>query len=487
MLDEDQREVLKSNLYARYVSHSGEKDQSAAHKIGNLSMKSLFPGYVRPTVQEFNALWNECFFAFDTSTLLNAYRYSPDTSEQFLRLLERLEERVWIPHQTALEFFKNRLTVIGDQVRSYDDIQKQLTAVVDEFRALRKHPFLSEPRLKQFEELVKTIGEELSQSKNKHRELITQDPHQVRLVKLFEGKTGQPYPPEKLKEIHEEGKKRYQEKTPPGFKDTEKPEPDRYGDLVMWYQIIDKANSDKKPVVFVSDDTKEDWWWIFQNQTLGPRPELVAEMLTKANVAFHMYQPSQFMETVGGILDEQVDAKAIEEAKQVEQEKAEADKRRMQGYVRTLMESSKDPEARKAWIEFTSPKAAQPDQETKEGERFIIWETVDQRHERFSAVAEFRAIVQKLQLQWPRHAKIHDLPGALELLLVASNRMMELVAKGNLPETDHITYVCTEMLEPILTGDTKSEDMRRVFWHQGEVAIKMLGTISESILSFLHE
>lgn len=46
-------------------------------------MRNKFFGYYKPTKEELAAMWNECIFVFDTSTLLNIYRYTPETREDF--------------------------------------------------------------------------------------------------------------------------------------------------------------------------------------------------------------------------------------------------------------------------------------------------------------------------------------------------------------------------------------------------------------------
>lgn len=85
-------------------------------------MRDLFPGYYQPTKQEFDELWNECVFSFDTNVLLNIYRYSSTTRERLFDILEKLQERIWITHQVGYEFHKNRLTVISQQSSAYDKI-----------------------------------------------------------------------------------------------------------------------------------------------------------------------------------------------------------------------------------------------------------------------------------------------------------------------------------------------------------------------------
>src|SRR5438128_8631528 len=80
------------------------------------TMRDTFPGYYRPTGEQFRKLWGESFFAFDTNVLLNIYRYTSETREVFFRVLEGLQSRLWVPHQAALEFHRRRLDVIDEQV-----------------------------------------------------------------------------------------------------------------------------------------------------------------------------------------------------------------------------------------------------------------------------------------------------------------------------------------------------------------------------------
>ena len=69
-------------------------------------------------------------------------------------------------------------------------------------------------------------------------------------------------PEETLKAKEDEAKKRYERKTPPGFMDCDsKDDIRRYGDAILWFQVLDKAKSAKRDVILVTDDRKTDWWW----------------------------------------------------------------------------------------------------------------------------------------------------------------------------------------------------------------------------------
>ena len=77
-------------------------------------MKELFPGYYRPSEDEFSDLWKNCVFILDTNVLLNLYRYSEESRNDFIKVLHKIETRLWIPHQVALEFQENRTKVIEE-------------------------------------------------------------------------------------------------------------------------------------------------------------------------------------------------------------------------------------------------------------------------------------------------------------------------------------------------------------------------------------
>lgn len=116
-------------------------------------MRTMFPEFYRPTEEEFQKLWQECIFSFDANVLLNIYRYSPATTENFFSILERLHERVWIPHQAALEYQKNRLNVISQSHQLSKGLQETIKSKINEVNQKLKnntnHLFLPIVRLRE--------------------------------------------------------------------------------------------------------------------------------------------------------------------------------------------------------------------------------------------------------------------------------------------------------------------------------------------------
>jgi hypothetical protein len=119
----------------------------------------------------------------------------------------------------------------------------------------------------------------------------------TRVSELFAGRVGTKPAEEHLAAIRKEGEERYAKKIPPGFEDAKKGADtgDKFGDLIIWKQLIEKAAADKRPIIFVTDDGKSDWWHIHHGKKIGPHPYLVEEFLTATSQQFHIYELPQFL------------------------------------------------------------------------------------------------------------------------------------------------------------------------------------------------
>lgn len=258
-------------------------------------MKKIFSGYYTPTKEEFKGLWDNSLFVFDANVLLNLYRYSEKTYKELIEIMKKLSDRVWIPHQVALDYHKNRLNVIAKQKKAYHDIEIILddlfNKLKNELNIFLKHPLIDiAPSLKEISDLFDKIKNKLKQQESNHPDLFIDDDIRDEITALFEDKVGPEYSEDELQKIYSQGEKRYEKGVPPGYSDSKKASIEKYGDLVLWLQTLDKAKQAQKPIILVTDDTKEDWWWKYgDNITIGPRPELVKEMLLNSGVNFYMY------------------------------------------------------------------------------------------------------------------------------------------------------------------------------------------------------
>lgn len=285
-------------------------------------MKKDFPEYYSLEPKKKNEMWSESIFVFDANILLNLYRYSEKTRKEFLDTLEKMDGRIWLPHQFALEYQRNRLEVIEEQSNSYLDVSNKLQEGFDHLsNQVRKyelrHPFLKMRKiLKKISESIKSAEKEVQIAREKHPNWFEKDPIRKRLDQLFEGKVGKCC--ENVEEVERQGAVRFSKKIPPGYEDTKKDGLDpsgtkKYGDWIGWYQIMTMAQETKKSIIFVTGDKKGDWWLEVKGKMVGPRPELIKE-ISQHGVNFHMYTMETFLEYAKPIYKiKQAAVKEIEE------------------------------------------------------------------------------------------------------------------------------------------------------------------------------
>jgi hypothetical protein len=188
------------------------------------------------------------------------------------------------------------------------------------------------------------VAEFTNEVKNRRAEQFDiglEDQLRDKIDQLVSGKVGRPVSSQnELDEISTEGKERYDRRCPPGYMDSDKGTKgsgDRsylhyngliirreFGDLLLWLQIIEEAKTRKADkVLFITDDEKEDWWWVIDSRgkkTLGPRPELGDEIRLKGGVRlFYMYNSERFMEFARHYLGAEIEdasIRGVEETKE---------------------------------------------------------------------------------------------------------------------------------------------------------------------------
>lgn len=294
-------------------------------------MRDLFPGYYQPSEEEFSELWNNCVFILDTNVLLNLYRYNEQTRKDFITVLRKIENRLWIPHQVALEFQENRTTIIEEQENKFVSIEKILNEAKSSLKGdVRKFPSINHESF--FERLDKLFKEFLEENRLLEDQQLKS--HQKDFIRdiiddIFKDKIGEPPTKEELKKIYVDGEERYKSNYPPGYKDITKNQGQpylhngmsfqrKYGDLILWKQILKEVDSKKlKHIIFITADEKEDWWLIEHGKTLGARPELVEEICKAGASIFYMYTPERFLEFVPKYIEVDIKEESIEQVKDI--------------------------------------------------------------------------------------------------------------------------------------------------------------------------
>ncbi|WP_353843444.1 PIN-like domain-containing protein [Mesorhizobium sp.] len=136
------------------------------------------------------------------------------------------------------------------------------------------------------------------------------------VTSIFEGEVGDP--PVDLDARQKEAERRYQNKIPPGYKDE-----GRAGDYLIWAEMKEKAKAVAKPVLFLTDDKKEDWWAEHMGKKIGPRPELRQEFAAATDQMFYAYQPARFLALVAAKTKNVVSQETVQEMERVQEVRVE--------------------------------------------------------------------------------------------------------------------------------------------------------------------
>ncbi|MEQ9100775.1 MAG: PIN domain-containing protein [Imperialibacter sp.] len=316
----------------------------------------------RFTEEEEKELFEKGHIVFDSSALLSFYGYSERISEEYFnKVFETLKGRLWLPAQVIYEFEKNREKVITKPKGEYQNLTKSngrkdggyLESIQNDIDLIRKntksihgqiktlaertikddkHPYISQKYISEFKDVLKAFESNIEilnqgyenllndtekQIEEKIKELdekSSSDNFRERLDKYFDH--GKPYSYVQMLEFIKEGQFRYENEIPPGYKDEkEKIGFQMYGDLLLWFQIIDYAKDKKKPIIFVTNDVKEDWWQQDDNGQNSdvPRHELLFEFKDKSKQKIWFYTIDRLIFKSNKYLDTEVSAEVIEE------------------------------------------------------------------------------------------------------------------------------------------------------------------------------
>lgn len=302
------------------------------------TLKGTFPEFYDPayyelTPQQLAAFRRWCTIALDASCLLSLYVYTERTRNDFLDTLAAMNDRIWLPHQAAYEYEKNRIVKIKKQITISEEVRKVLrssrgTLQEEAGKPLQKvcgrteHPFVAlAPIRRRVEEVIQEAHEELEAAEEAYKGFLVDDPVRERLNKITKGRIGEAYSPKELESIYSEGFWRYDREQPPGYMDARGRNPktgvEKYGDLVLWNQVMDRGLSTKRSVLLVTNDLKEDWWRDVNDRSAGPRVELLSEMKRRASVRFLLNDSPGFFSWASTHLERRARHTALEEVKRV--------------------------------------------------------------------------------------------------------------------------------------------------------------------------
>ena len=295
-------------------------------------MKNHFKEHFLLSEEEKDNIWSNCYIVLDTNILLNFYRYSNETSEDMFNILDKVKDNLWLPYQVVWEYLNNRRELYYKNWNAANTLKEKLKQYIDNFyedkevsQLLERNPFVKKGEVVDaIDEAQKSINEVFEKYNQKIVDFTFKDSIMDKLSSLFDNKVGDDYKKDDLEKKYKIGQDRYNNKIPPGYKDNtnqKKAKGSRYvfGDLINWMQIIDKAKEDKKNIIFVSGDQKDDWWEVWQGKKIRPRVELIKEFKTESNMEILFYTQPSFMSYAKEKFNITTRDKSITEVEEVEE------------------------------------------------------------------------------------------------------------------------------------------------------------------------
>ena len=269
-------------------------------------------------------LWEFGIIVFDTCAILDFYYMIPEYQSIMADILESLSEKIWLPAQVVYEYNKNRENVMLKPIsEKYKDKDIQNNHFVDNLKAFISlwekqyyHPYLTTEKLNAIKTSLAIIEPEIDKIKTIVSREYQDRKHEIKEIKnndelaevVNELQHGEPFLFSEIKEIINEGTIRYANQIGPGYMDAEDKDGIRkYGDLIIWKEILKYVNREQKDIIFITDDVKGDW--VIKDETdknkraekplpeeIGkPRRELLVEFEEQTGQKIWFYKTTDFI------------------------------------------------------------------------------------------------------------------------------------------------------------------------------------------------
>ncbi len=265
------------------------------------------------TIEKFQEIRSsEHLIVLDTNVLLELYRQPANISLDVISALKKIQNNIYVPRQVYDEYLKNYHKTCGDEKKKYkkvteelsDSLKKLHNDIAKKVGEYRKHNYTDISKLQNnLNEKIKDTQNIITEfEKSHHAEIqlninFLQNDKVKEFVDLLlnQGSIGQKIPFSKKILLLQEGQVRYDNLIPPGFHDSAKNGEAKYGDLFVWKDIITIAKEKNTNIIFVCNDTKEDWWEKNKDTPIDLRQELNEEFKeTNPSLSIHFLTLDKF-------------------------------------------------------------------------------------------------------------------------------------------------------------------------------------------------
>ncbi|PRY36284.1 hypothetical protein CLV43_112211 [Umezawaea tangerina] len=296
-------------------------------------LRDGFRAYATVHEEDYRRIFQSGAVVFDTNALLNLYRYTPAVCSDFLNVMSAISGRIWIPNQVAAEFWRNRDSALADFSKATNQatqaLRKGLETQGQALETWANRISLSnvekEGLLNKIREVTESTVSRISSYRGawlEEAQDTSKDRVLLALEVLLADRVGSPFTVKEKRQAASEAVKRIEDKVPPGYEDKNKPPEKRVGDYFVWLQILSECRKRSwQDVLFVTGDTKPDWWrHDDRGNARGPRVELCEELHHDSGATLYMLQPEQFLQHAAEAAGINISTLALAEVEKVDKD-----------------------------------------------------------------------------------------------------------------------------------------------------------------------
>lgn len=217
---------------------------------------------------------------FDTNAWLDLNNIPMIALQEIVNGINKYMDKFWIPNQVYNEYKRNQkikkdaVVELFKNARSYslEEINTSKDRVLQKIKTLKLQNHIYENDLyeditEKFKELIDLLKDGYRDLENKYEDdikSITDKDIVEELVGRLFSKTEKDFSIIEKMHICEEGEIRYKYKIAPGYTDAGKEEDrnnftKKYGDLLIWKEMLRKVNGTAINMIFVQEERKKDW------------------------------------------------------------------------------------------------------------------------------------------------------------------------------------------------------------------------------------
>lgn len=261
---------------------------------------------------------------FDSNVWLDLYKLPPVTIVMIANSIESKIDNFWLPNQVYIEFNRHLKKNRDYAVLRFENLKSNSLSLINdtknsihqEFLNLKNNDIFDISELHmQFNSEIEKVSKLLKKGLEKIDEEYKQDVQcilpendviQDVVEKLRSRSFGKGFNIKELLAIYEEGEVRFKYNLPPGVTDINKDKHEdtdtylarKYGDLIIWKEILRMVNEINKDIIFVENEKKADWWESRGSKMMSKI--LANEFLTSTDKkSIEMYRFEDFLEIYG--------------------------------------------------------------------------------------------------------------------------------------------------------------------------------------------